>query len=253
LKSDFEARNQILLSLRPDAQAFLQSRLVVKRLSHGQRLYDEGEEVTHAIFPHDGVISYTAEMKDGREVGVGCVGHEGFIGFTLIMGGGKAVNRSVVHVPGYASWISIRDLDEAIEAFPCVRTAMMSYAKYLITRFAGTVACVSFHSAEQRISRWLLDAHDRMVGDTFQVTQASLSEILAIGRPTVNGVCSGLMNSGAILYSRGQLTVLNRDALLSHTCECYERLKRERQLRVTWLPNTNGSELEFQEKPLRGE
>lgn len=240
MKSDFEARNQILLSLRPDAQAFLKSRLVIKRLSLGQRLYDEGEEVTHAIFPHDGVVSYTAEMKDGREVGVGCVGREGFVGFTLIMGGGKAANRSIVHVPGYASWISITDLDEAIEAFPCVRTAMMSYAKYLITQFASTVACVSFHTAEQRISRWLLDAHDRMVGDTFQVTQASLSEILGLGRPTVNGVCSGLMNSGAILYTRGQLTVSNRDTLLSHSCECYARLKKQRQTHVTWSPDTSG-------------
>jgi CRP-like cAMP-binding protein len=235
LKSDFEARNQILLSLRPDAQAFLQSRLVVKRLSLGQLLYDEGDEVTHAIFPHEGVVSFMAEIKDGRGMEAGSVGLEGFVGFTLMMGGGKATGQSIVQVPGYASWISIKDLDEAIEAFPCVRTAMMSYAKYLVTRLAGSVACVSLHNAEQRISRWLLDAHDRMTGDTFQVTQASLSEILGLGRPTVNGVCIGLMNSGAILYSRGHLTVSNRDILISHSCECYERLNRSRQLRLTWL------------------
>ncbi|MGD0635267.1 MAG: Crp/Fnr family transcriptional regulator [Beijerinckiaceae bacterium] len=235
MKSDFETRNQILLSLRPEAQAFLQSRLVVKRLSLGQILYNEGDEVTHAIFPHEGVASYIAEMKDGRGMEAGSIGVEGFVGFALIMGGGKATMRSIVQVPGYASWISIADLDEALEAFPCVRTSMMSYAKYLVTRLAGSVACVSLHNAEQRISRWLLDAHDRMVGDTFQVTQASLSEMLGLGRPTVNGVCTHLMDSGAILYSRGLLTISNRDTLMSHSCECYERLNRSRQLRLTWI------------------
>ena len=71
-------------------------------------------------------------------------------------------------VPGYASWLSLGDLDEAIAGFPCVRNAMLRYAKCLIIQLLESVACNSLHNAEERISRWLLDARDRVVGDSFQ-------------------------------------------------------------------------------------
>jgi hypothetical protein len=62
------------------------------------------------------------------------VGHEGFLGFGLIMGGRGAFCRCVVEVPGYASWLSKVDLDEALEEFQCVRETMLRYAKSLITQ-----------------------------------------------------------------------------------------------------------------------
>jgi len=226
LRGDFDIRNQILLSTRPDAQTFLQPRLVARRLSLGQTLYDEGEPVTHAIFPHEGMISFITEMSDGRGVEKGSVGYEGFIGFTLMMGGGEATSRSVVQVPGYASWVSIADLDEAIAAFPCVREAMLRYLKCLIVQLLESVACNSLHNADQRVSRWLLEAHDRIAGNTLQVTQEALSQALGLRRATVNAVCTKLMDEGAIHYARGELSVLSDRKLKRHSCECYGRIRR---------------------------
>ncbi|PTM41149.1 Crp/Fnr family transcriptional regulator [Bosea sp. 124] len=232
LKGDFEIRNQVLLSVRPEAQAFLKTRLITRRLSLGQTLYDDSEPFTHAIFPHEGVISLKAEMSDGRSVEKASIGHEGFIGIALIVGGGGAISRSAVMVPGYASWLSIEDLDEAIASFPCVRDAMLRYAKCLIIQLLESVACNSLHSAEERISRWLLHAHDRVVGDSFQLTQAAMSQVLGFRRATVNMVCSKLMEIGAIEYSRGDLTVLDRELIHQHSCECYGRIQKTFELNM---------------------
>ncbi len=226
LRGDFDISNQILLSVRPEAQAFLRRRLVTRRLSLGQVLYEEDAPFTHAIFPHEGMVSIRAAMRDGRGVEKVSIGREGFIGIALVMGGGESVGQSCVVVPGYASWLSIQDLDEAIARFPCMRHAMLRYAKSLIVQLLESVACNSLHSAEERISRWLLHAHDRVGGDSFHLTQAAISQALGLRRATVNMVCSKLMGEGAIAYTRGDLTVLDRHLIEERACECYGRIRK---------------------------
>lgn len=226
LNGDFDIRNRILLSLRPEARDYLQTRLVTRRLSLGQVLYEDNAPFTHAIFPHDGVVSMNADMRDGRGVEKASIGYEGFVGIALMMGGGEAISQSSVVVPGYASWLSIQDLDEAIARFPCVRHAMLRYAKCLIIQLLESVACNSLHSAEERICRWLLHAHDRVVGSSLKLTQAAVSQALGLRRATVNMVCSRLMEEGAISYSRGDLTVRERSLMEARACACYGRISR---------------------------
>lgn len=226
LKGDFEIRNQVLLSLRPEAREYLQPLMVTRRLSPGQVLYEDSAAFTHAIFPHEGVISMNADMRDGRGVEKASIGYEGFVGIALVMGGDEAMSQSSVVVPGYASWLSIQDLDEAIARFPCVRHAMLRYAKCLIIQLLESVACNSLHSAEERICRWLLHAHDRVAGDSFQLTQAAISQALGLRRATVNVVCSKLMEDGAIAYSRGDFAVRERNLMEARSCACYGRISR---------------------------
>lgn len=226
LRGDFDIRNRVLLSLRPEAWAYLQPRLITKRLSLGQELYPEGEPFTHAIFPHEGVISMHADLVDGRGVEKASIGYEGFYGITLVMGGGEAISQSAVVVPGYASWLSIEDLDEAIASYPCVRHAMLRYAKCLIIQLMESVACNSLHSAEERIARWLLHADDRIMGGSLHLTQAALSQALGLRRATVNIVCNKLMEDGAITYTRGEMKLLDRGKMRQHACGCYDRISQ---------------------------
>ncbi|MFC3165527.1 helix-turn-helix domain-containing protein [Ciceribacter thiooxidans] len=226
MSEDFEVRNRVLGALRPDAQIFLSKRSLTREMHAGDIIYEDGAPFTHAVFPHEGVLSLMAVMQDGRSVEKTSIGLEGFLGFVLLMGGGNAISRSVVQVPGYASWIAIKDLDQALDLYPCVRQAMLRYAKFLIAQTMETVACNSLHVAEQRVCRWLLHAHDRVAGDRFQITQQSVSEVLGLRRATVSEVCSRLSDAGIITYSRACLEVLDRRALEGRSCECYERISR---------------------------
>lgn len=221
-----ETRNRVLLALRPVAQEFLFPRLVTRRTFAGQILYESGAPFTHAIFPHGGVISLMAEMESGKTVEKTSIGVEGFLGFVLVMGGSRAISTSTVQVPGYASWLALSDLHEALGAYECVRQTMLRYAASLITQLMESVACNKLHSAEQRISRWLLQAHDRVVGDSFQLTQQALAEVLGLRRATVSDVWSELHQAGVLDYSRGMVTVTNRSALERRSCECYAHVSR---------------------------
>lgn len=218
-------RNRVLALVRPEAREFFRQKAETRELRTGDVILADGAPVTHVIFPHEGVISIVAEMADGRSVEKTSVGNEGFVGLALIMGGGASFGRWVVQVPGTASWVSIEDLDVALEKFQCVREIMLRYAKAHTLQLMESVACNSLHTAQQRIARWLLSAHDRVCGDTFYLTQESISKLLALRRATVNTVCSDLMNSGAISYHRGSLTVADRTVLQSHACECYQRIR----------------------------
>lgn len=219
-----EIRNKVLLSLRPQAQEFLQERLVTRPIAVGDVIFADGAPVTHAVFPHEGVISYMAEMEDGRSVEKASIGLEGFVGFALVMGGGNAVGRTVVQVAGNASWLSIDDLNAAHERFVCVREAMLRYSKSLIVQLMESVACNSLHTADQRVTRWLLQTHDRVRGDAFILTQEAVSQVLGLRRATVSGICSGLFDAGIINYNRGHVTIRDRAALEGRTCECYRRI-----------------------------
>jgi CRP-like cAMP-binding protein len=224
LRGDFDIRNRVLLSLRPEAWDYLQPRLITKRLAPGQIVYEEDAPFTHAIFPHEGVISLNADLRNGRGVEKASIGYEGFLGITLVMGGAESMSQCAVVVPGYASWLPIDELDEAIARFPCVRHAMLRYAKCLITQLLESVACNSLHSAEERLARWLLHADDRIVDGSLQVTQATLSQSLGLRRATVNIVCTKMMDDGAITYARGEMRLLDRELMKQRACGCYGRV-----------------------------
>ncbi|MGN6490212.1 MAG: Crp/Fnr family transcriptional regulator [Devosia sp.] len=223
---EMEIRNRLLLSLRPAAQDFIASRIVTRPFGAGEIIYPDGAPFTHAVFPHEGVLSLMAYMGDGKSVEKASIGLEGFLGFALIMGGGgKAISTSVGQVPGYASWLSVADLDEALGEFICVRETMLRYGRLLIAQTMELVACNSLHSAEQRIARWLLHADDRVEGSSFPITQQALGEVLGLRRATVSEVCSKLQEAGALDYSRGILTITDRALLEARACECYQRIR----------------------------
>lgn len=226
---EFTFRNRILSSLRPAAQEFLAARALTRETHSGETIYSEGAQFTHAVFPHAGIISLIGADDKERSVEKAAIGFEGFLGFELILGGAagaSAMSKSMVQVPGYATWVSIRDIDEALEEFVCVRETMLRYARSLITQTLESVACNSLHAAEQRVSRWLLNAHDSVLGDRFELTQQALADVLGLRRATVSTACAALQAAGVIEYSRGAVKVADRQLLEQRSCECYFKIKR---------------------------
>ncbi|MBD9371082.1 Crp/Fnr family transcriptional regulator [Rhizobium sp. ARZ01] len=197
----------------------------MRHMNTGDVIYANGALVTHLVFPLEGVVSFIADPASNKNVEKASVGPEGFLGFALIMDSDKALGTSVVQVPGRALWLSTTDFDQALERFRCLRASMLRYAKALIMQLMESVACSSLHTAEQRVSRWLLQAHDRVAGDEFQVTQETISQLLALRRATVNAACSDLMNAGAISYNRGRMIVKDRKVLHARCCPCYDRIR----------------------------
>jgi CRP-like cAMP-binding protein len=95
------------------------------------------------------------------------------------------------------------------------------YGQALVGFIMQSTACNAVHSVEQRLSRWLLMAHDRVGKDEFPLTQEFAAMMLGTSRPTVTVVAGTLQKAGLIKYHRGRVTVVDRKDLEAASCECY--------------------------------
>ena len=67
-----------------------------------------------------------------------------------------------------------------------------------------------------------------MIGrDTFSLTQEFLSHTLGVRRNTVSVEAHAVQEAGLIRYTRGHITILNRDGLEDCACECYSVIRAE--------------------------
>ncbi len=108
-----------------------------------------------------------------------------------------------------------------------LQKSLLRYIHALMTQISQTALCNRLHLIEQRLARWLLMSHDRIEGDLIELTQEFLALMLGVNRPTVTVAASVLQGAGFIKYSRGRITVLDREELEDFACECYQIVKPE--------------------------
>jgi Mn-dependent DtxR family transcriptional regulator len=77
------------------------------------------------------------------------------------------------------------------------------------------------------MARWLVTTHDRVGSDDFPLTQEFLAQMLGVQRPTVSETAKRIQAQGSIRYSRGTMTVVDRQALERTACDCYRIVRAE--------------------------
>ena len=174
-------------------------------------LYDTGEAVSHAYFPHDTVVSLVNVLEDGSSVEVAVFGREGVLGLLSALVTHEAFGRYVVQMPGTASRIPVERLNEVRYACPALRRLIMHYGEVLLAQTFQRVTCNAVHNVEARCCRWILRIHDRVGRDTLPLTDEFLAEMLGVQRSTVGPwVTRSLQTAGLIRQSRGAIKVTDR-------------------------------------------
>ncbi len=69
------------------------------------------------------------------------------------------------------------------------------------------------HTVQARMARWLLMTRHRAGTDSFPLTQEFLSGMLGVRRQSVMVMAGILQNAGLIIYSRGNMRILDRAGL----------------------------------------
>jgi CRP-like cAMP-binding protein len=216
--------NILLAALPRDHFDRLLPNLSTVVLQQGIVLYEAGDEVDQVYFPQYGMLSLLAVLRDGKAIETATVGREGVVGAMAGLGLYKSLVRVVVQLPVACSKIAATHFRTVAATSDPVRNLCIRYNEVLLSQARITAACNALHSIEARFCRWLLQSADRAASDTVNLTQELLAEMLGVRRTSVTEVASKVQASGAISYSRGVIKILDRDALLRMSCECYETL-----------------------------
>ncbi|RZJ32365.1 MAG: Crp/Fnr family transcriptional regulator [Brevundimonas sp.] len=187
----------------------------------GHIFHEPGDPIDHVYFVDRGIVSAVAVLQDGRTVETVMVGCEGVAGGLAAAVPQVAFTRNVAQMAGAARRIDAGRLRLLAADRPAIRAVIAGYLAALQAELEQSAACNALHRAEQRLAKWLLRCHDRVDGAAFNLTQEYMASMLGSQRTTVNEAAQNLQKVGAISYSRGRITVLDRAALERATCECY--------------------------------
>lgn len=216
--------NKLLAALPRDQFNLIAPHLTTATYAQNLILCDIGDEVEHVYFPHDGMISLLAVMRDGKAIETATVGREGVVGGMAGLGLHRSLVRAMVQLPMTASRIAASQFRKAAIGSEALRNLSINYNEVLLTQARITAACNALHPVEARFCRWLLQSADRAAGDTVALTQELLAEMLGVRRTSVTEVAGKMQAEGVITYSRGLIRIVDRPSLERLSCECYSTL-----------------------------
>ena len=218
--------NKILGGLSHEKYHQLFSNLRPVVLTANQVLYDMEDEFESAYFINNGVASFLSIAGDGSSIEIGNVGSEGMVGIPIILREAKTPYRIIVQVPGDAVMVSAEILRYEFDREGELKDRLLRYTYALSTYMCQLGVCNHFHTADKRLSRWLLMASDRVQSNTFQLTHEFLAQALGTSRTGVTMAAIRLQRSGLICCHRSQITILNRPGLEAVSCDCYPITKQ---------------------------
>jgi len=99
------------------------------------------------------------------------------------------------------------------------------YTDSLLAQAIQIAVCSRFHVLEARLARSLLVTRDRLQSDKFHLTHEFLAHALGVRRVGVTKAASALQQQGLIIYSRGNIEILDHEGLAAASCTCYEIVK----------------------------
>ena len=193
----------------------------------GLVLYEPGDTLSHMYFPTSSIVSLLYVMESGASAEIAVVGNDGLVGISLFMGGESTPSRAVVQSAGAGIRIPAQVIKDEFNRSGPVMHLLLRYTQALITQMAQTAVCNRHHSLDKQLCRWLLLSLDRLPGNHLVMTQELIANMLGVRREGVTEAAQKLQDAGLIRYARGHITVLDRPALESRTCECYAVVKKE--------------------------
>jgi CRP-like cAMP-binding protein len=219
--------NLLLDAFPPDVREAMLVGSRVLEFAAGHAFVGVGDDVKETYFPTSGTLSILAEPDDESIVEAGTVGREGAADVFASLGALRSVHRMIGQVPGQVIVVEAKLLRTHALEPGLPQTLLFSYIQALFAQAAISVACMGKHPVNERAARWLLQTHDRADGDTFELKQEFLAFMLGTTRPTVSLAAETLKTAGLIDYTRGLVTIVDREGLESVACSCYEQIRRQ--------------------------
>lgn len=220
--------NRLLDALPSEERQRIGADLASIPLLPGDEFYAASSRISHVFFPTVGVVSLMRPVEEGTWVETAVVGREGMVGIRAFLGGGTSGNqRAIGQVTGASLRMSADTFRGHVEEGGKLRDVMFAYTQALMAQTAQSVVCNAVHDIYERCAHWMLQVHDRVEGDEFDLTHEFLADMLAVRRSSVTVAAGTLQSAGLIQYRRGHVRITDRAGLEDASCECYQTVIEE--------------------------
>ncbi len=230
-----QQQNHLLASISQNEWNQLEPDMEQVDFSVNQVLCESGKTPAYMYFPTTAIVSLLYMTENGASSEVAVVGNDGVVGISLVLSGSNSPNQALVQSAGKGYRMSALAAKNAMHRDGAMLNIMLRYSQAMITQVTQTAVCNRHHTIDQQLCRRLLSSLDRLPTNQIAITQEMLASMLGVRRESVTDAALKLQNLGIISYKRGLITVLDRSALESRSCECYATTKNE-QLRLQKMP-----------------
>lgn len=192
-------------------------------------LHDMNTRESYAYFPLSGIVSMLMLLEDGGTGEIAVVGNEGVCGISAMLGDKPSSPfQYVVQASGQALRINSVELHQAIRRHSQLQYHLLRFNQSLMSQIAQTAICNRHHTVDQQLARWLLLSLRRLGDDQSQVvmTQDMIANMLGVRREGVNTAARKLQQNDVIDYTRGKITIVDKEALIEYACECFANIER---------------------------
>ena len=220
--------NKLLAALPRADYARIASHLEPVTLTFGEVLYEAGDTIKHVYFPSDALVSLLTLVDRHHALEVGMVGSEGMVGISFALGVDVSPVRAMVQGAGIALRMKAGRFRIELNQTAPLQKQVSLYTHALMAQIAQTAACNRFHEVEARLARWLLMTRDRVGSNDFHLTHEFLGDMLGVRRVGVTKAAHALKAQKLIDYSRGNIHIIDNQALERAACSCYRTLNGAR-------------------------
>lgn len=217
--------NHLLAAFPSDCIALLEHDIRHVMLPQDTLCCDAGNPIEQVYFPQSGMISCLVTTGDGEMVETASIGRGGAFGIQAGLGRRYSFARAIVQIAGRFSVIPAARLENVVSRSPMLRDLIVRYIETLWAEAQQNAACNATHDGSSRLCRWLLQCSDRIGGNQVLLTQEFLADMLGVRRTTVTLLAQELQKKGIVRYSRGRITILDRNRLEECACECYGAMR----------------------------
>ncbi len=219
--------NRLLQTLPAGELSTVMPDLQFTRWALNETIYDADVPLRDVYFPLTCVSSNIVLMESGSAVETSTIGREGMVGSHAALGSDPFGTKVICQVPGEVARMSVDDFKRHRRTLPSFEDLTKRFNIFLLNVISQTAACNRLHQVNERLARWLLMTHDRILGDDLPLTQELLSIMLGVHRPAVTIAAGTLQDAGLISLGRGMITIQNRPGLEKASCECYHVVAKE--------------------------
>jgi CRP-like cAMP-binding protein len=219
--------NYLLRGLPHEELSRLAPLLEAVRLARPTELEAANEEVKFVYFPTSGVASIVAIDEGGESVDTAMIGREGMTGLSVFLGTRQSPQRTIVQVPLTGLRLRADVLRRELALGGALVALLNRHTQVVMATMAQLILCNRLHRLDQRAARWLLQVDERVEGAPFGVTQEFLALMIGVQRPALSVAMRQFKDAGLVRYSRGQITIADRERLEARSCGCSRTIAAE--------------------------